>query len=106
MNPGLKDWWMQRISAAGISLFALPILLLWFSGYLASSSDWYSLLSMLGMKILTVIALLAYVAHVKIGLWVVLTDYVPNQKQTVAIWVVNSILLLHILVGFYLIWVF
>ena len=106
MKGGLFDWWAQRISAVFISLFVLPAIGLWFLGYLPSSFDWYLWLSLPAIKILTALALLGYAVHIRIGMWVVITDYVPKCFQMASHWVADAIILLHVLVGTYLIWIF
>ena len=43
-QSGLQDWWMQRISASFLSIFALPLLVLWLGGWFTSANDWYNFL--------------------------------------------------------------
>ncbi|MCP8351870.1 succinate dehydrogenase, hydrophobic membrane anchor protein [Candidatus Synchoanobacter obligatus] len=106
MNPGLWDWWMQRVSSLLVSVFAIPILTLWFGGYLETDVQWYELLLNPYMKALTVIGLLGFVLHTRLGLWVVVTDYIPRRMQRFFGVVVNGLVLGYLIWGLYLIWVF
>ena len=103
---GLRDWWLQRISAVLISLFALPVILYWVAGGLITQADWYIFLSHSQMRFLTGLGLLGYIVHVRIGLWVVVTDYIPSLYQAWAQWLVDILIALHLGFGLYLIWIF
>ena len=103
-NTGLKDWWMQRISASLISLFALPLLALWLGGWLPKPDDWYVFLSSVLGKLLSVVGLAGFLLHTRIGLWVVITDYVPRRFQGVAVGGMVVYLLAVVLWALYLLW--
>ena len=104
-QSGLQDWWMQRISASFLSIFALPVLVMWFGGWLAESYDWYIFLSSHLGKVLTAIGLIGFGLHVRIGLWVVITDYVPRSLQTVVNVLSHLWILGLVAYGAYLIWI-
>lgn len=103
MNHGLFDWWAQRVSSMLISLFALPVLYLWYAGVLVTSLDWYLFLSSQTGKFLTLIGLVGLVAHAKIGLWVVITDYLPRTIQVLVTRVIYLLLLGMLVWGVYLV---
>lgn len=76
---GLYDWVIQRISALVITLYFLFLLY-----FIASNPDmtyqqWHGLFSNFGMQVFSTIALLMLMAHVWIGVWGVLTDYVTPR---------------------------
>ncbi len=104
MHSGLKDWWMQRISAVMVSVFALPVLVMWFGGWLDQDYVWYTFLSSLVGKTITLIGLLGFALHIRIGLWVVITDYVPRAMQAMIIWVINTWIFGLFVWGGYLLW--
>ncbi len=105
VNKGLNDWWIQRISASLISVFALPVLIMWFGGWLASANDWYLFLSSTLGQVLTVIGVIGFALHSRIGLWVVITDYIPTRMQSPVIWLVNSWLLSLVVWALHLVWI-
>ena len=105
-NPGLRDWWIQRITSPLITIAFLPLIIMWLMGYLPTPYDWYVLLSEPMWRMLTLVGFLAYYFHVRIGLWVVLTDYIPRTYQVYATFLGELLLLAHLVVGLYLIWSF
>ncbi|MEC7030256.1 MAG: succinate dehydrogenase, hydrophobic membrane anchor protein [Pseudomonadota bacterium] len=104
VGKGLSDWWMQRISSILISIFALPVLGLWFAGRLVGPEDWYDFLSSSFGLSLTLIGVIGFVLHTRIGLWVVITDYVPRHYQTFATWLMYIYLAGILAWALYLIW--
>jgi len=72
---GLKDWLIQRLTAVYFALYCFFLL-----GYCVvvaplNASVWQALFAHPGMKIASIIALLALVLHAWIGIWTVTTDY-------------------------------
>ena len=76
---GLKDWLLQRVSAIILTLYLIFILGFIVGHYPISFQEWYSLFHHTGMKAFTILALLALIVHSWVGVWTVLTDYVPNK---------------------------
>ena len=104
-KTGLKDWWIQRISASCISLLVLPLLVLWFGGWLSQADDWYVFLSSALGKVLSVIGLAGFLLHARIGLWVVITDYAPKRFQGLAVGLMTLYLLAVVFWAVYLVWI-
>lgn len=80
-RSGLSDWLIQRVSA-----YILGAYFLFLVGYLLCSdgvyfSDWYALMSSTGMRIFTLLAILALAAHAWVGLWTVFTDYITERQM-------------------------
>lgn len=102
---GLRDWQLQRLSAMLIAVFALPMLSLWFLGYLVEDYDWYLFLSSYLGRGLSLLGLFGYVIHARLGMWVVITDYVPRSYQRIVIWLLDIWLLALLITGLGLFWV-
>ncbi|MDF2939868.1 MAG: succinate dehydrogenase [Gammaproteobacteria bacterium] len=73
---GLKDWFVQRLSAIVLAVYSLFIV-----GFIIGHSPldyttWYSLFHHAWMRFFTILALLSLIAHAWVGIWTVLTDYV------------------------------
>ena len=72
---GLGDWMAQRLTAVVLALFVLVLLASWLRaapGY----DGWAGIFAPLPMKVLTVIAVLAFSWHVWIGIRDIWMDYV------------------------------
>ncbi|WP_395947007.1 succinate dehydrogenase, hydrophobic membrane anchor protein [Caedibacter taeniospiralis] len=76
-RSGLKDWFLQRISAIIIMLYAIfaVIVILCLSGD-GSYHMWLGIFQNTGVKIFTLLAFLSLMAHAWIGMWTIFTDYV------------------------------
>lgn len=105
-NKGLQDWWIQRVSSVLVSLFAIPLLVLWYYGYFVDERSWYVFLESDIGRILTLIGLIGFALHTRIGLWVVATDYLPRSIQSTVAWVIELWVVSLLIWGLYLIWVF
>ncbi|GAB3473465.1 succinate dehydrogenase, hydrophobic membrane anchor protein [Azotobacter salinestris] len=74
-RSGLYDWMAQRVSAVILAAYTLFLL-----GYLFFSSDltygeWHGLFSSTGMRIFSLLALVALSVHAWVGMWTISTDY-------------------------------
>lgn len=76
---GLYDYVIQRISAVVIAAYFLYILLYLVGSDQITYADWTGLFGALWMKVFSSITLLMLLAHVWIGVWGVLTDYVTTR---------------------------
>ena len=100
-HRGYHDWLIQRGTAVIISAYTLFLLLYLIVNIndLQSYSFWNSLVSGLNFKISTSVVLLAILAHSSVGLWTVVTDYVPRGLLSVLV-----MLAITISLAIYLIW--
>lgn len=76
-RTGLKDWFLQRVTAILIMLYAIfvVIIILSLSGDL-SYHTWLAIFQNTWVKIFTVLAFLSLLAHAWIGMWTIFTDYI------------------------------
>ncbi|MBK2125813.1 succinate dehydrogenase, hydrophobic membrane anchor protein [Fangia hongkongensis] len=76
-RSGLKDWFIQRVSAIIILLYAIfaIVLVLCFSDG-GSYQSWVSVFENTWVKIFTILAFLSLIFHAWIGMWTIFTDYV------------------------------
>lgn len=75
-HQGLRDWIIQRISAILMAVYFIGLIVYVVSHPGLSFAEWHSLFAHTGMKIATIIVLLALMWHAWIGVWTILTDYV------------------------------
>lgn len=96
---GLRDWLAQRITSVIIGLYAILLIAYFLNNHPLYFAQWQRLFQNTGVKIATVIILIAILWHAWIGLWTVLTDYVKNAALRLILQVAVMILLLA-----YVIW--
>ncbi|MCF6768508.1 succinate dehydrogenase, hydrophobic membrane anchor protein [Thiotrichales bacterium 19S11-10] len=96
-RSGLKDWYIQRLSAVVLLLYTL--FLVCFSLYHCkigvSYDQWHSLFQSHFMRAFSFLALLSLIAHAWVGMWTILTDYVKNA---LVMGVLQSVLILTYIV--------
>lgn len=78
-RSGLKDFFVQRVTALIIMAYSLFIIVLLFCvGH--KNTDAYSVWSItfdcMWVKVFTVLAFISLIAHAWIGMWTIFTDYV------------------------------
>jgi succinate dehydrogenase / fumarate reductase membrane anchor subunit len=105
MGMGLRDWKLQRISAMLLTVFFLPLLVMWFGNVLENDYDWYLFLSSILGKCLTIMGLVGFAIHAKLGIWVVITDYAPRSLQKILSMVINLWISILSCYSLYLVWV-
>lgn len=109
---GLYDWLIQRISALVIASYVLFILLYLITHPGLQYEQWVGLFQTNLMRIFNSLTLILLVAHIWIGLWGVLTDYVTVRmlgnkataiRLTLQILMILALLIM-LLVGFNTFW--
>lgn len=98
-RSGLKDWYLQRLSA--LVLLAYILFLVGFGLYHhadgISFMKWHDLFACHWMKIFTLLAVVSLIAHAWVGIWTILTDYV---KCPWIMGIVQSLLILAYIATF------
>ena len=88
-RKGLNDWVSQRFSVIFPIIYVLAVLCYALVG--PNLDDWRSYIFSFPMRILGTLAALSVVWHIKIGLWVVVSDYIPRGflrfASTIAVYV-------------------
>lgn len=74
-RSGLYDWMAQRVSAVVLAAYFLFLL-----GYLVATPDltyagWHGLFAQGGMRIFSLLAIVALSVHAWVGMWTISTDY-------------------------------
>ena len=73
-RKGLNDWFAQRISA--ILIMVYPLVIIVSSFFISGLHEWRALLHYPVMKYLGLISVFGFLWHAKVGLWVVVSDYI------------------------------
>ena len=96
-NNGLKDWLIQRVTAAVLAAYVLFLLGVFVLSAPLTYSYWHSVFSCLGVRLFSVLALVSVCLHAWIGVWTVTTDYLKNTALRVG---VNLVMILALLTYF------
>lgn len=84
-HQGLRDWVIQRISAIIIGIATISLVAYLMCHRDLSFVEWRMLFAPTGMKVVTLIVVLALAFHAWIGIWIVITDYVKPALLRFAI---------------------
>lgn len=106
LNPsGLRDWFIQRVSAVLIGVYALIIL-----GFLATHPQltfvqWQRFFMHPWLQIYTLFVLFSILMHTWIGMWTVSTDYMtkPCVRITFQLFLIFA-LLACLFAGIMIVW--
>jgi succinate dehydrogenase / fumarate reductase membrane anchor subunit len=104
-RDGVQDYVSLRATALVIAVYAIFII-----GYLLLTPEltyeaWTGLFSNLFMKAATLVTLVCIMAHARIGLWQVLTDYVKcSTMRSILSFVLNLMAVAYVAVGLFVLW--
>ena len=102
---GIQDYVTLRASAAVITAFSLFMVYFFIATPEITFDVWQALFASVYMKAFTLLALIAIMMHVKIGLWQVLTDYVKAYKVRIVLqFILNLIAVAYVAVGLFVLW--
>ena len=73
---GLADWMVQRVSALILTFFTLYVLVCIGMHPHRDFLAWQAWFHGTGMRVFTLLAWLAFLAHTWVGMWTVFTDYI------------------------------
>lgn len=103
-RSGVHDFIIIRVAGINLALYAI-FLLGFFLCNDVTYIVWKDLFSTIGMQVFTVITLLSLLAHIWIGLWQVLTDYVkPVGLRFVLQLVLNAAAFSYVVAGLVILW--
>ena len=96
-RSGLYDWMAQRVSAVVLAAYSLFLL-----GYIIANpgmgyAEWQGLFANSGMRIFSLMSLVALSAHAWVGLWTITTDYLT--PMTLGSWATGARFLAQALCG-------
>ena len=78
LQSGKYDWIWQRVSAVVIGAYMVTLMLFSLLNLQQLSQEfWYHLLYATPMRLFGIMAAVSVIIHALIGIWVVVTDYLP-----------------------------
>lgn len=104
-RSGVHDFVLVRGSAIVLACYTLFLTGFFLITPEVTYSAWQGLFANLGMKIFTMLALIALLAHAWIGMWQVLTDYVkPVFLRAILQFLINVAAVSYVVAGLFILW--
>lgn len=80
-GSGLQDWLAERVSALVLAAYTLFWFFFWMSNPgPISYQEWKALFYSPGVRVFTLLAVVALAAHARVGMWAVFADYVKSAS--------------------------
>jgi len=76
---GVSDWIVQRVSAVVLAAYTLCVLGFVLMNPGLDYETWSGYFALTGMKVFTMLALLASAAHAWVGMWTIGSDYLQEH---------------------------
>jgi len=89
-HSGTTDFWRQRITAVAMTLLIIPVLVIIMMLIGSNQAGAKLILGSLPVAIILVLFIIASAWHMKIGMQVVIEDYVHNEKLKLASIMANN----------------
>lgn len=105
-RSGLSDWLVQRVSAIIVASYVLFL-----CGFIVTQQpinfmSWYELFAGLGMRIYTLLVLIALMAHTWIGMWTIFTDYLKPMWLRLCVEIATILaLMVYLFWGIYILFI-
>lgn len=77
-GSGIRDWIFQRVTGVFLSGYIFFLVYFWLAHPRLEGIEWQEIFSGSLMRISTLMALVALLTHAWIGVWTIITDYVPK----------------------------
>lgn len=89
-HSGTSDFWRQRITAVAMTLLMIPVLVIIMMLLGRNQAGAKQILGSLPVAIIMLLFIVASAWHMKIGMQVVIEDYVHNEKLKLASIMLNN----------------
>ena len=89
-HSGTKDFWRQRLTAVAMTLLIVPVIVVMVMLASRNHAGAAQLLGSLPIAIILVLFIIASAWHMKIGMQIVIEDYVHNEKIKLASVMTNN----------------
>ena len=89
-HSGTSDFWRQRITAVGMTLLIIPVIVIVLMLIGSNQAGAKLILGSLPVAIILILFIIASTWHMKIGMQVVIEDYVHSEKLKLAAIMANN----------------
>ncbi len=89
-HSGTGDFWRQRVTAVAMTLLIIPVIVVVIMLLGRNQAGAAQILGSLPIAVILLLFIIASVWHMKIGMQVVIEDYVHNEKLKIASVMANN----------------
>ncbi len=89
-HSGTQDFWRQRLTAVAMTLLIVPVIVIMLMLIGRNQAGAAQILGSLPIAIILLLFIIASTWHMKIGMQVVIEDYVHNEKVKLAAVMANN----------------
>jgi succinate dehydrogenase / fumarate reductase membrane anchor subunit len=89
-HSGTSDFWRQRLTAVAMTLLIIPVIVIVLMLIGSNQAGAKLIIGSLPVAIILILFIIASVWHMKIGMQVVIEDYMHSEKLKLAAIVVNN----------------
>jgi succinate dehydrogenase / fumarate reductase, membrane anchor subunit len=89
-HSGTSDFWRQRITAVAMTLLMLPVIVVVMMTLGSNQAGAKVILGSLPIAVIMLLFIVASVWHMKIGMQVVIEDYIHNEKLKLISFMLNN----------------
>ena len=89
-HSGTRDFWRQRLTAAAMVLLIVPVIVIMLILIGSNHAGAGQLLGHLPIAIILLLFIIASTWHMKIGMQIVIEDYVHGEKTKLALVIANN----------------
>ena len=89
-HSGTSDFWRQRLTAVAMTVLIVPVIVVVLMGIASNQAGAKQIFSSLPIAIIMLLFIIASAWHMKIGMQVVIEDYVHNEKIKLASVMANN----------------
>ena len=89
-HTGTSDFWRQRLTAVAMTLLILPVIVIVLMLFGRNQAGAAQILGSLPIAIILLLFIVASAWHMKIGMQIVIEDYVHNEKLKLASIMANN----------------
>ena len=89
-HSGTSDFWRQRITAVAMTLLIVPVIIVVMMMLASNQAGAAQILGSLPIAIILLLFIVASAWHMKIGMQVVIEDYIHNEKLKLASVMANN----------------
>jgi len=89
-HSGTRDFWRQRITAVAMTLLIVPVLVIVLMLFRSNQAGAAQILGQIPIAIVLLLFIVASAWHMKIGMQIVIEDYVHGEKTKLACVIANN----------------
>ena len=89
-HSGTRDFWRQRLTAVAMTLLIVPVIVIVLTLVGSNQAGAKQLLGYLPIAIILLLFIVASTWHMKIGMQIVIEDYVHGEKTKLALVIANN----------------